>query len=57
MHFSDPIPLQRARPLEIRDNVKARIAVADREGWLGEVEGLQVSVAGAEDKPTQIDKR
>lgn len=57
MHFSDPIPLQRARPLEIRDNVKAPIAVADREGWLGEVEGLQVSVAGAEDKPTQIDKR
>ncbi|MFD9813388.1 hypothetical protein [Streptomyces sp. NPDC059080] len=28
----------------------ARIAEAEREGWLGEVEGLQVSLAGAEEK-------
>ncbi|THA23361.1 hypothetical protein [Streptomyces sp. A1547] len=26
----------------------ARIAEAEREGWLGEVEGLRVSLAGAE---------
>ena len=31
-----------------------RIAEAEREGWLGEVEGLQVSLAGAEDKLAQI---
>ena len=33
----------------------ARIAEAGREGWLGEVEGLKVSLAGAEDKLAQID--
>ncbi|WP_159033423.1 MULTISPECIES: hypothetical protein [Streptomyces violaceusniger group] len=32
-----------------------RIAEAEREGWLGEVEGLQVSLAAAEDKLTQLD--
>jgi hypothetical protein len=40
---------------EIRDNLQARIAEATREGWLGEVEGLQVSLAGAQDKLAQID--
>ena len=34
---------------------KTRIAEAGREGWLGEVEGLKVSLAGAEDKLAQID--
>ncbi|MBS4727445.1 site-specific integrase [Mycobacterium sp. SM1] len=52
-----PDPAQRARLLEIRDNLKARIAEAEREGWLGEVEGLRVSVAGAEDKLAQIERR
>ncbi len=28
---------------------------AKREGWLGEVEGLQVSLAGAKDKLAQLD--
>jgi hypothetical protein len=40
---------------EIRDNLQARIAEATREGWIGEVEGLQVSLAGAQDKLAQID--
>jgi hypothetical protein len=40
---------------EIRDNLRARIAEAIREGWLGEVDGLQVSLAGANDKLQQID--
>lgn len=44
-----PDPAQRTRLLEIRDNLKARIAEAEYEGWLGEIEGLQVSLAGAED--------
>jgi len=52
-----PDPAQRERLVEIRDNLHARIAEAEREGWLGEVEGLQVSLAGAEDKITQLDKR
>ncbi|MEV8390617.1 MULTISPECIES: hypothetical protein [unclassified Streptomyces] len=42
---------------EIRDNLIARIAEAEREGWLGEVEGLRVSLAGAEDKLAQITRR
>jgi len=52
-----PDPTQRHRLVEICDNLKARIAEAEREGWLGEVEGLQVSLAGAEDKLAQIDRR
>ena len=51
-----PDPAQRARLVEIRDNLTARIAEAEREGWLGEVEGLQISLAGAEDKLAQIDR-
>jgi hypothetical protein len=43
--------------VEIRDNLLARIAEAQREGWLGEVEGLQVSLAGATDKLAQLDRR
>jgi hypothetical protein len=40
---------------EIRRNLHDRIAEAEREGWPGEVEGLKVSLAGAEDKLAQID--
>jgi integrase len=52
-----PDPTQRHRLVEIRDNLVARIAEAEREGWLGEVEGLQVSLAAAGDKLVQLDKR
>ena len=45
------------RIAEIRDNVTARIAEADREGWLGEAEGLMISLTGAQDKLAQIDRR
>jgi hypothetical protein len=55
MHWPDPA--QRPRIAEIRDNLIARIAEAEHEGWLGEVEGLKVSLAGAEDKLAQIDRR
>jgi len=51
-----PDPAQRARLVEIRDNLAARIAEAEREAWLGEVEGLQVSLAGVEDKLAQVDR-
>ncbi|MCX4399412.1 site-specific integrase [Streptomyces sp. NBC_00264] len=50
-----PEPSQRDRLTEIRDNLLDRIAEAQREGWLGEVEGLEISLAGAEDKLTQLD--
>jgi hypothetical protein len=40
-----------------RDNLGARIAEAEREGRLGEVEGLKVSLSGAEDKLEQVDRR
>jgi hypothetical protein len=50
-----PDPPQRARLKEIRDNLTARIIEAKREGWLGEVEGLQVSLTGANDKIAQVD--
>lgn len=49
-----PDPAQRDRLVEIRDNLVARIAEAQREGWLGELEGLEVSLAGAEDKLVQM---
>jgi hypothetical protein len=39
-----------------RDNLEARIIEAKREGWLGEVEGLQVSLAGAKNKIAQLDQ-
>ena len=52
-----PDPAQRNRLAEIRDNLTARIAEAEQKGWLGEVEGLQVSLAGAKDKLAQIDRR
>jgi hypothetical protein len=52
-----PDPAQRGRLVEIRDNLHARIAEAAREGWLGEMEGLQVSLAGMEGKLDQLDRR
>lgn len=52
-----PDPAQRFRLIEIRDNLTARIAEAEREGWLGEVEGLKVSRTGAINKIDQLDQR
>ncbi|HUG86072.1 MAG TPA: site-specific integrase [Euzebya sp.] len=52
-----PDPAQRDRIIEIRDNLQARIAEAEREGWLGEVEGLHVSLTGAQAKLDQIDQQ
>ncbi|WP_225859113.1 hypothetical protein [Streptomyces albicerus] len=53
-----PDPAQRPRLVDIRDNLIARIAriaEAEREGWLGEVDGLEVGLAGAEEKLAQLD--
>ncbi|MGY3061483.1 hypothetical protein ACVWZD_005781 [Streptomyces sp. TE3672] len=43
--------------MQIRDNLLDRISEAEREGWHGEVEGLKVSLAGAEQKLAQLDER
>jgi hypothetical protein len=50
-------PDQRPRLADLRDNLTARIAEAEREGWLGEAEGLRVSLAAARDKLAQLDER
>ncbi len=51
-----PDPAQHQRLVEIRDNLHARIAEARREGWLGEVDGLQISLNGARQKLDQLDQ-
>jgi len=51
-----PDPAQRPRLAEIRDNLTARIGEAQREGWTGEAEGLQVSLAAADQKLAQMDQ-
>ncbi|MFF0401743.1 hypothetical protein ACFYSJ_39475 [Streptomyces sp. NPDC005248] len=50
-------PKERPRLLEIRQNLTYRIADAEREGWLGEAEGLSVSLAAAEEKIERLDAR
>ncbi|MFJ7423810.1 hypothetical protein ACIQXD_35205 [Streptomyces uncialis] len=50
----DRVSAARPRLVEIRGNLIDRIAEAKREGWLGEVEGLETSLAGAEDKLSQM---
>jgi hypothetical protein len=39
----------------IRDNLTARIAEAEQQGWLGEAEGLKISLAAADTKLAQTD--
>jgi integrase len=51
-----PDPAQRHRLVDVRDNLIARIDEARREGWLGEVEGLQISLTGARAKLVQLDQ-
>lgn len=38
------------RLVEIVENLEARITEAEENRWLGEVEGLRASLAGAKDK-------
>ncbi len=45
-----PDPNQLARLQEIQANLIARKAEARQRGWLGEIEGLDISLAGAEQK-------
>jgi hypothetical protein len=50
-----PDPAQRARLLQIHDNLLDRIAEAHQEGWHGEVDGLNVSLTAARNKLAQLD--
>jgi hypothetical protein len=45
-----PDPDQMPRLVEIRDNLQARVAEANRERWLGEIAGLEATLAAAEQK-------
>jgi hypothetical protein len=51
-----PDPDQRPRLVQIRDNLIERIAEAEDRHWLGEAEGLKVSLAGAQTKLAQMDQ-
>jgi hypothetical protein len=51
-----PDPTARDRLVQIRDNLIARIAEAQAHRWLGEAEGLKVSLAGARAKLAQMDQ-
>ncbi|MET8454737.1 site-specific integrase, partial [Streptomyces sp. NPDC005209] len=46
---------ERPRLVDIRDNLLARILETEREGWLGEIQGLQSSLTRAEEKLTHLD--
>ncbi|MEU2263909.1 hypothetical protein ABZ557_27375 [Streptomyces sp. NPDC019645] len=50
-------PAEKPRLIEIRDNLADRIAEAEREGWLGEIEGLSTSLTAADEKIAQLDAR
>ena len=47
-------PAQQERLTAIRDNLAARIAEAQQEGWTGEAEGLNVSLTATINKLAQI---
>jgi hypothetical protein len=51
-----PDPAQRPRLAQICDNLTARIAEAKANHWLGEAEGLTVSLSGARAKLSQMDQ-
>ena len=50
-------PAQRPRLIIIRDSLSARLAEASQQGWLGELEGLQVSLATVTEKLQALDAR
>jgi integrase len=51
-----PDPAELDRWYEIRDNLRERIAEAHQRGWLGEVEGLQISLDAAIEKIEQMER-
>ena len=51
-----PDPAQRPRLAEICASLSARITEAEQQHWLGEAEGLKVSLTGARHKLAQMDQ-
>ncbi len=51
-----PDPEALGRFIEIRDNIATRIQEARDNGWLGEVEGLEVSFLAAQDKIDRLSR-
>ncbi|WP_261562503.1 MULTISPECIES: site-specific integrase [Frankia] len=51
-----PDPRQRPRLVEVRDNIQDRITEAEQQGWLGDIEGLTISLAAANTKLTDLDR-
>ena len=51
-----PDPAQRARLEEIVTNLHERLDEARERGWIGEVEGIEVSIAAAQDKLTRMSR-
>jgi hypothetical protein len=51
-----PDPTQRARLEEIRINLTERGLEAKTKGWLGELEGIQISITAAEEKLASMDR-
>lgn len=49
-------PAQRPRLAGIRDNLITRIEEAHQQGWIGEAEGLKISLAAANAKLAQLDQ-
>jgi integrase len=51
-----PDPAQRPRLEEIIANLTARLTEARERGWLGEAEGIEVSIAAAQDKLARMSR-
>jgi len=51
-----PGPAQRSRLTQICGNLADRIAEAEKAQWLGEAEGLKISLASARSKRAQMDQ-
>ncbi|WP_328322969.1 MULTISPECIES: hypothetical protein [unclassified Streptomyces] len=45
------------RLAEIHANLLDRLQEAKEQGWLGEVEGLEINLAGTEEKLAQLDEQ
>lgn len=50
-------PSARVRLIEIIENLSDRILEARDHGWLGEIEGLEISLSGANEKLASLDRR
>ncbi len=51
-----PDPAQQPRLQEIRSNLHARLAEAHQQGWQGEIDGLEFSIRGADQKLASMNR-